>query len=43
MPVTEKKTDYYWLSSQVLLHSKLGFKELKLGFYDLFVLKTAIF
>jgi len=27
-----KKTDYYWLSSQVLLHSKLGFKELKFGF-----------
>jgi len=24
MPVTEKNPDYYWLSSQVFLHPKLG-------------------
>jgi len=28
MPVTEKKTDYYLLFSQVLFHPKLGFEDL---------------
>jgi len=27
-----KDPDYYWLSSQVLLHSKLGSYDLKFGF-----------
>jgi len=45
MPITEKKLAYYRLSSQVLLHPKLGFLDL-LGLKKvlrLFGLKTAIF
>jgi len=32
IPVTEKNPDYYLLSSQVLLHTKLWSYELKFGF-----------
>jgi len=32
MPITEKNPAYYLLSSQVLLHPKLGSSKLKLGF-----------
>jgi len=35
-----KKTECYWLSSQVLLHQNLGSKELKFGFVQIRILRS---